>query len=268
MALNFPNNPIEGSTYLDPNGKRWTFSSGYWQEDIIGFSIDLLRDVKLADPVAIDSVLVWKDPEWESELLTYSTADIIGLDLEIAVFDDVMIWETDKFVPDSKENHTLYDIYDNVEICQIGCVAHGATLTNCSTWYAMNYDTTEIDSTGTQADIANNRIICQSNGIYEIGQFSYADDEVADSYINEFTFDFIIYTSLGAIKYKYNQTGANVNSSIPTYTSSYTMDYVELAVGDYLTYRLKRWQRISCRSQNITHHRSTMYIKKISSVIV
>ena len=45
MAINFPNSPSENDTYLDDNGRLWLFKNGYWQETILSFSIDLLRDV-------------------------------------------------------------------------------------------------------------------------------------------------------------------------------------------------------------------------------
>lgn len=44
--INFPNDPIEFQNFLDDNGRGWQFANGYWQEVIVSFSIDLLRDVK------------------------------------------------------------------------------------------------------------------------------------------------------------------------------------------------------------------------------
>jgi hypothetical protein len=334
MALNFPNSPAEDQEYLDQNGRKWLFKNGYWQEVIVSFSIDLLRDVHtiidtqsivfvdstgfqssidanvdlpfilsddsvsnipftpyafpfyLADgsydgidiqkqEPALNSYLVWDGTNWVPELLEYNTDDIIGINTSDAEADDTLVWQTDGYVADNVNNYITYNPpYFDQKISEIEDTT-GYTTTSRTVGINPNFDTINCTTDSNMIDLANDRIICTSDGVYELffetmmrvneeDRYNEPISQESHAYVYDINDDlkYILDFGLNARAKDDRYTPSPPNSwGTTTRNKAIVSDYFPLEVGDYIKIAIRKHQQFG--TPNSTTSFARMIMNKI-----
>lgn len=215
-------------------------------------------DITLTYP-PLNSILVWNGEIWVPQLVEYSLNSVIGIDVSDAVEDDILVWDSvkEEYVTDPKSNHIVYNPKSFApKVAEISCEAGLQSTTNY-TWYNLPFDTTNITSDVNMVDLANDRIICTSAGLYEVSftTYGHCDGAEGSNTSNYLYSNCAIYNSSDVIKYKYytqfdfspsrQGQGGSLPSSYGVKHSINITDYIELETGDYMTFQVYRKQQFN-----------------------
>ncbi|NOR84482.1 hypothetical protein GQ473_00040 [archaeon] len=225
----------------------------------------------------LNSYIVWDGEQWVPELVEYDSNNIEGLNTDGAVVDDTLVFQDDEYVVDNKDNYLSYNVPDfSLKVAEIESVAGISCITN-NTWYTLPWDTTHVTSDTNMVDLPNGKLICTSDGLYEISFILYATSEQFEQFnsSNLIYGECYVYKSNDTIRHKYPiqleirpPDDRDVNTlplSLDIKSSVHATDYVQLYVGDYMQInRVYRSQPFN--TTILVHAYGRMFMNKVAEI--
>lgn len=161
MALDFPNNPVNGDTWTDTNGVEWVFYGYGWKQKEIPL-LNLMTDVSITSP-NIGDRLTWDGTNWIDQPKSLAFADLTDV-IGTPVQDDYIVSDGTNFITASSNSDPLVFAKvvtdDNSDIPE---------LWNDNVWWWVEYKTEAYD-TDNMVDLVsdNTKVTIQQSGIYKI----------------------------------------------------------------------------------------------------
>jgi hypothetical protein len=237
MALDFPNNPVDGDTWTDGNGVEWEFKGYGWKEIKVPTLLSM-SDVSPATPTLGDR-LQWDGSKWSSaagtsQLALTDLADITGTPVK----DDYLVHDGTNFVMASSNSDP--QLFAKSETRDGRSISGYETLGN-NVWFNLEYARIVVDNDN-MFDLVTSpeRLTIQTAGIYRINfmyVFSYPGTSTADEIMSRCQ----VYNSSDALQGQYYDWAELRTSYISTDAYFCRSNFVRsFAVGDYIKVQTRR----------------------------
>lgn len=153
MALNFPNNPVDGDTWTDPNSIEWEFEGYGWKEIKVP-TLASMSDV--SGTPSVGDKLIWDGSSWVPQFkqLTFTElSDVIGTPIP----NDYMVSDGADWNMQGSSGHPAF----------AKLTATTATTETRNAWFYKTFEIEKYDTAGMiSADLS--RITIQQDGVYHI----------------------------------------------------------------------------------------------------